>query len=73
MSVQQITRESVLDAIRHGYDTRARLAEHFGVLPNSHTLAQAIEGLLCDGAVKANPLVGRLIPSDQLDVQGNTQ
>lgn len=45
MSVQQITEESVLAAIRAGCDTRPDLAEHFGVLPNSHTLFMALHQL----------------------------
>jgi hypothetical protein len=32
----------VLAAIRAGHDTRPDLAEHFGVLPNSHTLVMAL-------------------------------
>lgn len=35
MSIAQITRDSVLDAIRHGYASRWALAAHFSVLPTT--------------------------------------
>lgn len=45
MSVQDITEESVLAAIRDGHDDIDKLAEHFGVLHVSHTLRSTLAEL----------------------------
>lgn len=51
MSIAQITRVSVLDAIRHGRTSRALLAEFFEVLPASVHLADVLDPLIAAGVV----------------------
>lgn len=51
MSLSQISPASVLAAIRHGFNTRPLLAEHFEVLPTSHFLDEAITDLKKAGRV----------------------
>jgi len=58
VSVQQITDDAVLEAVRTAQwpPTTAELAHHFGVIPLSHTLQTVIEGLVeADRLVVANP------------------
>lgn len=55
MTVQDVDRESVKAAIRAGYSTRADLAEHFGVLPTSHTLRTVVDALIDDRELHEDP------------------
>lgn len=56
MSVQDITPDAVLAAVLDGHDDAASLAEHFGVLPRSHTLTQVLRELVeADRLVYADP------------------
>ena len=52
MTISQISPASVLDAIRHGKNARAELAEHFEVLPLPNgKLAAVVAGLVAGGEV----------------------
>jgi len=62
VSVQQITDDAVLEAVRTAQwpPTTAELAHHFGVIPASHTLQQTIERLV--DAVRLTVASGWNIP-----------
>lgn len=51
MSIAQITRAAVLDAIRHGKTTRGLLGEHFEVLPTFRALSDVLGPLIASGQV----------------------
>lgn len=61
MSVQDITADAVLLAVRDGYDDVFKLAEHFGVLHVSHTLRSALNELGNAGLITVDRDRGFLI------------
>lgn len=46
MSVHDITPDAILGAVLEGHDDVLKLAEHFTVLPTSHTLRSTITALV---------------------------